>query len=302
VQAIVLDEPTPARRAVEHFRLLSERARRPSPEEDERCPRPRSISRDAAPRSRVNADLVALPGGTFDMVVCHDRRECGCYPEGAGDEALWGWFYKDTLTHRLSVTLPRFAMRRTAVTNAEYLAFVHRSGYRPADPDRFLNHLPRGEGGSLPEALAPDLADLPVTFVGLADAWAFADAHGERLPTEGEWQWAAEGAGAGNPYPWGSDERPVGGALKAAHDETTATPQGILGLSGNAWELTDSERTDGHTRFVMLRGGIFLPPGESEWLVARGALKNDSHTKYILLADALDRSASVSFRTVRDLE
>jgi hypothetical protein len=74
-----------------------------------------------------------------------------------------------------------------------------------------------------------------------------------------------------------------------------------MGLSGNAWELTESEHTDGHTRFVMLRGGVYLPSGESEWLPARGARPNDAHAKYILLSDGLDRSETVSFRTVADV-
>jgi hypothetical protein len=120
------------------------------------------------------------------------------------------------------------------------------------------------------------------------------------LPTEAEWQWIAEGAGRGNPYPWGHEPRSVAGHLGAAFEPSTATPQGVMGLSGNAWELTESEHTDGHTRFVMLRGGCFLPPGESEWLVARGARPNEHHAKYLLLGDGLDRSEAISFRTVVD--
>jgi hypothetical protein len=141
-------------------------------------------------------------------------------------------------------------------------------------------------------------AALPVTYVSLADARAFAAFHGERLPTEAEWQWAAEGAGRGRRFPWGDDERSFAEVLRPAADEATATLEGMMGLSGNAWELTDSEHTDGHTRFVLLRGGVFLRPGTSEWLVARGPRPNDSHAKYLLLADGLDRSEAISFRTV----
>ena len=104
--------------------------------------------------------------------------------------------------------------------------------------------------------------------MSLADARAYAAWHGERLPTEAEWQWAASHAAD------------------------------LTGLSGGPWELTESEHDDGHTRFVMLRGGAPLPPGESEWLVARGPRATDSHAKYILLSDGLDRSAAISFRTV----
>jgi hypothetical protein len=203
------------------------------------------------------------------MTIRHERRECGCYPLGASDETMWGWFYKDVVTHAIEATVAPFSIRSTAVTNAEYVAFVEASGYRPTDDARFLAHLPRGPEGAL-LAIVPDaLASLPVTHVSLADARAFAAWAGERLPTEAEWQWAAERAGSE-----------------------------LTGLSGGAWELTESEHEDGHTRFVMLRGGSPLPERESEWLPERGLRPHDTHAKYILLSDGLDRSETISFRTV----
>ena len=141
-----------------------------------------------------------------------------------------------------------------------------------------------------------------MTFVSLADARAYAAWHGQRLPTEAEWQWAAEGAGFNNRFPWGNEERIFRSEIRSAFDLATATAQGVMGLCGNTWELTESEYTDGHTRFVMLRGGVFLPPGDSEWLVMRGARPNDYHAKYVLLGDGLDRSETISFRTVVDLD
>jgi formylglycine-generating enzyme required for sulfatase activity len=301
VQVLAIDEPASVRRAMDHFRALSRRADVALPGYDERCPRPRPVQGAVAPRGGTpSASMIELPAGAFDMTIHHDRRECGCTPFGATDDAMWGWFYKDVVTHRMRVDIRRFAIRATAVTNAEFLEFVHASGYRPRDGERFLLHIARTLDGSLPAGLAADKGSLPVTFVSATDARAYAAWCGQRLPTEAEWQWAAEGAGAGNRYPWGADERGVGGELRPAHDIASATPQGVMGLSGNAWELTESEHTDGHTRFVMLRGGAYLPPGESEWLVARGARPNASHVKYLLLADGLDRSESVSFRTVTD--
>jgi iron(II)-dependent oxidoreductase len=294
-QALVLDDPARARAALAHFEELSRRAAAATPDDAE--PRPRPRLRPAPTATRASPHMVGLPGGSFEMRIRHERRECGCYPLGASDDATWGFPHADVIAHDVRVELEPFAIRATAVTNAEFLAFVHASGYRPRDDARFLAHLPRAAGGSLPAALPASLGALPVTFVSLDDARAFAAFRGERLPTEAEWQWAAEGAGGGRRFPWGDDARTFPPSLRPA-DPSTATPQGVMGLSGNAWELTESEHDDGHTRFVMLRGGVYLPPGASEWLPARGARPNDSHAKYILLSDGLDRSEAVSFRTV----
>jgi formylglycine-generating enzyme required for sulfatase activity len=310
VQALVLDDPGKARQAVAHFHALSTRADEDVPGYDERSPRPHAVReppRANAPVAPAAAAagaprMIEMTGGAFDMKVRHARRECGCYPLGATDAAMWGWFHQDVVMHEVRVTLAPFAIRATAVTNAEFLEFVHAAAYRPQDGQRFLKHIVRRSDGSLPSETPAHQRSLPVTFVSLADARAFAAWHGQRLPTEAEWQWTAEGAGAGHRYPWGDDEKSLPTGIRAAFDPTTATPQGVMGLSGNAWELTESEYMDGHTRFVMLRGGVFLPPGESEWLPARGARPNDSHAKYLLSSDGLDRSETISFRTVVELD
>jgi formylglycine-generating enzyme required for sulfatase activity len=306
VQGLALDESAHALDAVAAFKRARNALRADAPEYAMRTPVPALVSPAREPAPGFEPGMSALPGGAFTMTIDHKRRECGCYPFGASGNPMSGYYFEDPIHHELPVTVSPFAMRRAAVTNAEFVAFVHASGYRPAEPANFLRQLPREADGSLPRRLPAELGALPVTYVSLSDARAYGHWKHQRLPSEAEWQWAAEGAGRGRKWPWGDafDDSRVNrtGRLAAATAYASgATAQGILQMTGNAWELTESEYSDGHTRFVMLRGGSFLPPARSEWIVERGPRPNHSHTKYILMSDSLDRSAAVTFRTVADL-
>ena len=88
-----------------------------------------------------------------------------------------------------------------------------------------------------PERFDPALAgppDAPVTHVELADARAYAAWAGLRLPTEDEWQVAAEA-----------------GLLRRREPLV--------------WNWTESEHTDGRTRFAILKGGAAFRADGSDW-------------------------------------
>ncbi len=69
---------------------------------------------------------------------------------------------------------------------------------------------------------------------------------------------------------------------------------------GNVWQWTD-EFTDEHTRAAIVRGGEYYQPQGSIWYFPQ-ALRNDEHSKVLLMAPGYDRSGGVGFRCVRDAE
>ncbi|MFT3888542.1 MAG: SUMF1/EgtB/PvdO family nonheme iron enzyme [Arachnia sp.] len=213
------------------------------------------------------ADAVRLPAVDYALTVRYRARETGMY-QGAPYVDEWKPLpprLHDARTLQNAGRLPRpVAVAAAEVTNAEFARFLADSGWRPRDTHRFLAHWLGG-------APTPEQADLPVSFVGLDDARAYCAWAGGRLPTEDEWQLAAAQPGF-----------------------RRGTPE--------VWNWTESEHTDGRTRFLMLKGGSAYEAQGSDWYVEGGVLPPDRSVKYLRPGLGLDRGPTVGFRVAYDQE
>ncbi|MFI6424301.1 SUMF1/EgtB/PvdO family nonheme iron enzyme [Promicromonospora sp. NPDC050880] len=210
-------------------------------------------------------DAVVVPAGDYVLTVRHRARETGMY-QGAPYVDEWKPLpprLHDARTLQRDGTLPAaVAVAASEVTNAQFAEFLEATGYTPAEPHRFLAHWRSGRPATGTE-------DQPVTFVDLDDARAYCAWRGGRLPTEDEWQLAGEAA----PASFGV-ERP-----------------GVA-----VWSWTESEHSDGRTRFVMLKGGSDYRAADSDWYVEGGRHAPDYSVKLLLPGLGLARSATVGFR------
>jgi hypothetical protein len=219
-----------------------------------------------APTESAPDGFAALPAGTRVLTVRYRLRETGFY-EGAPYVEDWKplppRLHQEVTEQRVDEPPLPCAVAVHEVTNAEYARFVAESGYTPVRPERFLEHWVDGRP-------TPGSENDPVTHVDLADARAYAEWAGVRLPTEDEWQVAAEA-----------------GLLRRAEPKV--------------WNWTESEHRDGRTRFVMLKGGSAFRAEGSDWYVDGGELDPQEAVKLLLCGAPLARSSRVGFRCAVDL-
>lgn len=241
-----------------------------------------SIVNSTPPPSEPPPGMVWIPGGEFSM-GCQDPRHL---PHGGPDAMA-----DARPIHRVSVD--GFWMDRTEVTNKQFAEFVAATNYvtvaertpRAEDyPDAPPENLVAGsvvftppkdavpldnhyqwwryvQGANWRHPSGPDddfsdKLDHPVVHIAYADAKAYADWAGKRLPSEAEWEFAARGGRAGEVYAWGDEFQPEGRWMantwqgqfpiqNSADDgfpgiapvaQFPANPFGLHDMAGNVWE------------------------------------------------------------------
>ncbi|WP_159475047.1 SUMF1/EgtB/PvdO family nonheme iron enzyme [Dyadobacter sp. 3J3] len=245
---------------------------------------------------------IPVPADSVKMTFAFRQRECNFYPIGNYVDYSYSQARNEITKGQVTLKLSPFAMDVTHVSNAEFARFLKMSGYKPEHAENFLKHWVAGKPPKGQE-------NHPVTYVDLNDARAYAKWSGKRLPTEAEWQWAAQNGAVATVYPWGNnfDSTVVNtgqweGTTPVKKFEKGRTSVGLYDMSGNVWQMTESERTDGYNDYYILRGGGWYINRASEWYADQGAQKNNFGAKYLLTWPGLDRCATVGFRCVADLE
>jgi len=184
-------------------------------------------------------------------------------------------------TPQRKVEVAAFFIDRFPVTNSQYKKFIDGTG----------RHAPRyWKGKDYPAGQA----DWPVTYLGWADADAYARWAGKRLPTEAEWEKAARGDD-GRQYPWGNEWDDQACRIDDGTSPQTppplavgcfpkgASPYGVMDLAGNVaeWTSTPSQPPDAQRSWA--------------WYVVKGA-GTAHHLRFNFRCAARNFSAHTSRR------
>lgn len=242
--------------------------------------------RTTAPRAEPPLGMVRIPGATIAPTL-----------KGNGANGTGIMHYPERLSTGEPHSVDAFFIDRYPVTNAEFKQFVEATAYTPEDASNFLRHW---DGDEIPAGLE----NHPVVNVSLDDAKAYARWAGKRLPTELEWQLAAQGQDD-RQWPWGNvfDSTRVnttGSTTPVDAYPQAESPYGVRDLVGNVWQLTSDVYSEGDYRFVMIRGGSFYHPTSSWWYMNNGPRPLNERQVLLLVSPGFDRSPTVGFRCAAD--
>jgi formylglycine-generating enzyme required for sulfatase activity len=261
-----------------------------------------TISR-TAPVNAVPANMVKIPAGDFRFKVSTGDAFIP-YPRQDVDSLF---------------RMPSFYMDKFPVTNRDFLKFMQATKYRPRDTANFLKHWPGGKMRAGEE-------DHPVVYVSIEDARAYSKWAGKRLPTEIEWQYAAQTSSL-NEWPWQQTAKVTrkeqvitetltvielegidpgkcnlgdGKMYKVGSFPGGVNPNGLHDLVGSVWQLTNDEYMNGSYRFIIMKGGSYFKPSSSWWYVQGGARELHYRQMLLRVSPGFERNATVGFRCMRD--
>ena len=247
--------------------------------------KPWIISRIAPTKKSLDIppEMVLVPGSRFTFNVTAND-EFIPYPEVSGK----------------TVGIDSFLIDKYPVTNAQYYEFINKSKYRPADTSRYLRHWQSGKFKQGQE-------NYPVVNVSYEDIMAYTKWAGKRLPTEAEWQLAAQGPDK-RIWPWGDEfhgtycNNSFGRPTPVDAFTKGLSPYGVIDMVGNVWQMTNDIYFNGTNYFAVIRGGSFYKPESSSWYIQGGPQQLDKTQILLLVSPGFDRSETVGFRCVKDID
>ena len=234
--------------------------------------------------SKTPAGMVQISSGTFTFMVNKNNNFIP-YPDFSNPK---------------SVRMGKFYMDKYPVTNADFKMFLDKSGYKPSDT---ANYLKLWKNGTYPKGKK----DYPVVYISMSDAKAYCKWAGKRLPTEIEWQYAAQG-NDGRVFPWGNkfNDKFCNNNLDSLTNVNKyprgVSPYGVMDMIGNIWQITNDTYFNGNNYFTILKGGCYFSPTTSIWYMPGGPQKITYHQMWLHVSPSLDRCSTIGFRCVKDGE
>ena len=251
-------------------------------------PRVVSTVNSTSPAVSVPSGMLYIPGGDFRFYTKRDPQ--------SQDAFIAFPDHSDTTV----IGMRKFCMDKYPVTNLDYYNFVRKSGYVPQDTSAYLRQWNQKQ---IP---AKEIENMPVVNVSPEDAAEYCRHAGKRLPTEQEWQYAAQGNDMRN-FPWGNkaDSNLCNYNLNhetevsAFHDG--ASPFGLEDMTGNVWQMTGDVYYNGAYYFTIIKGGSYYHPTQSIWYVTGGPVPSPHPEMLLLISPGLNRNATIGFRCVKDM-
>ncbi|HNW56833.1 MAG TPA: SUMF1/EgtB/PvdO family nonheme iron enzyme [Bacteroidales bacterium] len=227
--------------------------------------------------------MVLVPGAEIVMNITASENLIS-YPSINGD----------------TIKVDSFLIDKYPVTNEQYYEFMVNSGYWPADTSGYLSNWQSG-------MFRQGQEKYPVVNLSYEDMKAYSEWAGKRLPTQAEWQLAAQGTD-GRKWPWGNEFH----ATYCNNSFNRPTPvdafskgqsiYGVFDLVGNVWQMTNDMYFNGSNYFMIIRGGSYYRPDFGPWNIQGGPQPLDRTQMLLLSSPGFDRSPAVGFRCVRDVD
>ncbi len=221
-----------------------------------------------------------------------------------------------------TMSMKSFYIDRSPITNLQFKNFLDATRYHPADTTNFLKHWVNGK-------ITAGEENFPIVNVSYEDAKAYAAWESKRLPTEAEWQYAAQTSDGRN-WPWGNAVKQKGGQSKNVSSTLTlvdygepdstlcntssgklypvgtykkaANPFGVQDLVGCIWQLTNDHYQSDTYEYIIMKGGSYYKPGGSWWYVQGGPKPLQYRQMLLRISPGFERNNTVGFRCVKDAE